>query len=62
MKQYDDLDKRMALLEQKIDLVLNNHLNHMEKDIAWIKKIIFGAAVVVIAEAGVIIAAFNGMM
>ena len=48
MKQYDDLDKRLALLEQKIDLVLNNHLHHMEKDLAWIKKIVFGAAVVVI--------------
>lgn len=62
MKQYEDLDKRLALLEQKIDLVLNNHLNHMEKDVAWIKKIVFGAAVVVVAEAGVIIAAFNGML
>lgn len=62
MKQYDDLDKRLALLEQKIDLVLNNHLHHMEKDLAWIKKIVFGAAVIVIGEAGIIIAAFNGMM
>ena len=62
MKQYDDLDKRLALLEQKIDLVLNNHLHHMEKDLAWSKKIVFGAAVVVIGEAGIIIAAFNGMM
>lgn len=62
MKQYEDLDKRLALLEQKIDLVLNNHLHHMEKDVAWIKKIVFGAAVVVVAEAGVIIAAFNGML
>jgi len=62
MKQYEDLDKRLALLEQKIDLVLNNHLSHMEKDLAWIKKIIAGAALVVVTEAGIIIAAFNGML
>jgi hypothetical protein len=34
----------------------------MEKDLNWIKKIVFGAAIVVIGEAGIIIAAFNGMM
>ena len=38
MKQFEELDKRMALLEQKLDLVLDNHLSHMEKDLAMIKK------------------------
>ena len=62
MKEYDDLDKRLALLEQKLDIVLNNHLHHMEKDMAWIKKLIGGIACIVLIEAGVIIAKFNGMM
>lgn len=62
MKQYDDLDKRLALLEQKLDLVLNNHLHHMEKDMNIIKKFMFGVVMIVLVEAGVIIAKFNGMM
>jgi hypothetical protein len=37
MKQFEDLDKRLALLEQKLDLVLENHLAHMEKDMRMIK-------------------------
>lgn len=37
MKSYDELDKRLALVEQKIDLILTNHLKHMEKDMAMIK-------------------------
>lgn len=38
MKEFDNLDKRLALLEQKLDLVLTNHLAHMEKDLSMIKK------------------------
>lgn len=38
MKEFDNLDKRLALLEQKLDLVLTNHLSHMEKDLSMIKK------------------------
>lgn len=37
MKEFENLDKRLALLEQKIDLVLENHLAHMEKDMRMIK-------------------------
>ena len=62
MQEFEDLDKRLALLEQKLDLVLNNHLSHMEKDLAWIKKLIGGIGAVVLLEAGYIIAKFNGMM
>ena len=62
MQQFEDLDKRLALLEQKLDLVLNNHLSHMEKDLAWIKKLIGGIGTVVLIEAGYIIAKFNGLM
>jgi hypothetical protein len=62
MKEFEDLDKRLALLEQKLDLVLNNHLHHIEKDMSWIKKFMGGIATVVLIEAGYIIAKFNGMM
>jgi len=37
MKSYEELDKRLALVEQKIDLILTNHLKHMEKDMSMIK-------------------------
>jgi len=37
MKAYEELDKRLALVEQKIDLILKNHLRHMEKDMNMIK-------------------------
>jgi len=50
MKSYEDLDKRLALLEQKLDLVLNNHLHHMEKDMASMKKIMGAVALVVFTQ------------
>lgn len=37
MKQFDELEKRLALLEQKLDLILTNHLKHMESDMRMIK-------------------------
>lgn len=50
MKEYDDLDKRLALLEQKLDLVLNNHLHHMERDLSMMKKILGAVALVVFTQ------------
>jgi len=50
MKEYEDLDKRMALLEQKLDLVLNNHLQHMERDLSMMKKILGAVALVVFTQ------------
>ena len=61
MQNYEDLDKRLALLEQKLDLVLDNHLTHMEKDMAWIKKFLGAVSITVLLEAGYIIFKFNGM-
>lgn len=46
----EDLDKRLSLLEQKIDLVLNNHLSHMEKDMNLMKKIMGAVALTVFAQ------------
>ena len=56
MKQYEDLDKRLSLLEQKLDLVLDNHLHHMEKDLAAMKKILGGVALVVFTQLIAVIA------
>lgn len=50
MKEYEDLDKRLALLEQKLDLVLNNHLQHMERDLSMMKKILGAVALVVFTQ------------
>lgn len=38
LQAYANLDKRMALLEQRLDIIQNNHLFHIEKDIANIKS------------------------
>lgn len=62
MTDPNELDVRLALLEQKLDLVLNNHLHHIEKDLNWIKKFIFAIGIAVVLEAGIILANFNGML
>lgn len=54
-----DTDKRLALLEQKLDLLMENHLSHLQADINWIKKTIAAVSIVVLIEAGFIIAKFN---
>ena len=33
-----DLDKRLSLLEQRLDIIQNNHLAHMQEDIDDIKR------------------------
>ena len=45
----NDLDKRLALLQQQLDLMLNNHMAHMQKDIDWMKYVIYGTAAGIIA-------------
>jgi hypothetical protein len=37
-KKYAALDKRIALIEQSIDTIQNNHLKHIQDDIATIKS------------------------
>ena len=41
------LDKRLALLEQRLDTIQNNHLAHMQQDIDSIKRY-FGWAIGVV--------------
>jgi len=50
MKQFEDLDKRLALLEQKLDLVLENHLTHMEKDMKLVKGVLGATALAVFVQ------------
>ena len=45
----NELDKRLALLEQKLDTLLNNHLAHMQKGIDWMKYVIYSTAIGIIA-------------
>lgn len=47
MKEYADLDKRLSLLEQKLDTIENNHLKHIQDDLSTIKQW-FGWAVGVV--------------
>jgi hypothetical protein len=35
---YASLDKRLALLEQKLDTIEHNHLKHLQDDLTTIKK------------------------
>jgi len=58
MKQFEALDKRLALLEQKLDLVLQNHLHHMEKDMSLMKKVLGATALAVFVQ---LLAAVFGM-
>jgi len=59
MKEYENLDKRLALLEQKLDLVLENHLAHMEKDMRMIKGILGATALAVFVQ---FLAVLTGMV
>ena len=58
-ESYAKLDKRMALLEQRLDIIQNNHLKHIQTDIDAIKKyFLWGVGVVfvqLIAVIGVLI-------
>lgn len=45
----NDLDKRLALLEQTITVIKDNHLAHMQKDIDWMKYVIYSTAIGIIA-------------
>ena len=53
----NEVETRIALVEQKVDLIINNHLHHMQQDIDDIKRY-FGWAVgvVFVQLVGVIVA------
>ena len=37
-EKYVELDKKVALIEQRLDVIQNNHLAHIQDDICTIKK------------------------
>ena len=37
-EKYVELDKKVALIEQRLDVIQNNHLAHIQDDITTIKK------------------------
>lgn len=52
---YAKLDKRMALLEQRLDIIQNNHLHHIQSDIDAIKTyFLWGVGVVFVQLIAVI--------
>jgi predicted neutral ceramidase superfamily lipid hydrolase len=50
MSDIDNLDKRMALLEQKLHIIETNHLKHIQDDITMLKKIMGAVALTVFAQ------------
>lgn len=56
MNDKNELETRMALLEQKVDLIINNHLAHMQQDIDDIKKYFLWAVGVVFVQLIAVIA------
>ena len=49
-RAYHELDKRMALVEQTLTVIKDNHLHHINKDLDWIKKVIYMTAIGVIGN------------
>lgn len=45
--KMQEVDKRLALVEQKLEIITNNHLAHMQVELETIKKY-FGWAVGVV--------------
>lgn len=54
-ESYAKLDKRLSLLEQRLDIIQNNHLAHIQSDIDAIKRyFLWGVGVVFIQLIAVI--------
>lgn len=55
MSDFNALDKKVALIEQRLDIIQNNHLHHIELDIANIKRyFLWGVGVVFVQLIAVI--------
>ena len=54
-ESYAKLDKRLSLLEQRLDIIQNNHLAHIQSDIDSIKRyFLWGVGVVFVQLIAVI--------
>ena len=57
MSEMTDLDKRLALVEQKLEIIVSNHLAHMQTDVNDIKRMFkWGVGVLFVQLIGVIVA------
>ena len=57
MEDINTLDKRLALVEQKLEIIVTNHLAHMQTDVNDIKRMFkWGVGVVFAQLVGVIVA------
>ena len=57
MSDINELDKRLALVEQKLDIILTNHLAHMQDSIEGIQRSFkWGVGIVFVQLIGVIVA------
>lgn len=57
-----ELDKKVALIEQRLETIQNNHLTHIETDISNIKRYFLWAVGAVFAQLLTIIASLIFMM
>lgn len=54
-QQLATLDKRISLLEQKIDILMNNHISHLAADVKQLHTMFkWGVGVVFVQLVGVI--------
>lgn len=49
-RAYHNLDKRLALLDQTLVTIKDNHLAHIERDMRWVKTVMWTTAVGVIGN------------
>jgi hypothetical protein len=57
MSDINELDKRLALVEQKLDIILTNHLAHMQDSIEGIQRSFkWGVGIIFVQLIGVIVA------
>ena len=57
MSDISELDKRLALVEQKLEIIVNNHLAHMQEDMNGIHRMFkWSVGVVFVQLIGVIVA------
>jgi hypothetical protein len=50
VEKLNKLDKEVAVISERLNTIQNNHLFHIEKDIAGIKKVIYSVGFLVFSN------------
>lgn len=50
VEKLNKLDKEVAVIAERLNTIQNNHLYHIEKDIAGIKKVIYSVGFLVFSN------------